>query len=211
MRYRLAMTVDGNITECKSPPDKIGYGRCNHIVHQDDTETQESFIRRVEKDPKVQKTIDRIKKKEESRTIYGSFGKEFEMTTESRIADFCIREWDTKIEKTSEGVDIFLGQDLIVLGVPIDITLDMDRKIDKRHITMSDRTVTLPTGETVRFAVRHSNGYIDFEEPVVIIGFDVNLDGRKAIDHFLYDELKDRDIKEILEEAMDIYFDTIEE
>lgn len=46
MKRRLALTVDGRITYCTAPPDKIGMGRCNHVEHQKDGESVEEFVRR---------------------------------------------------------------------------------------------------------------------------------------------------------------------
>lgn len=42
----LALTIDGKITKCSSPSDKIGKGRCNHILHQEENETKEEFYER---------------------------------------------------------------------------------------------------------------------------------------------------------------------
>lgn len=43
----LALTIDGKLSECKAPEDKRGQGRCNHITHKNDEESQESFMKRI--------------------------------------------------------------------------------------------------------------------------------------------------------------------
>lgn len=42
----LAVTKDGRVTYCICPPEQRGIGRCNHIEHQRDGETEEEFINR---------------------------------------------------------------------------------------------------------------------------------------------------------------------
>lgn len=48
----LAMTKDGEITYCSAPEDKRGFGRCNHIMHQEDGESVNDFISRATTDTK---------------------------------------------------------------------------------------------------------------------------------------------------------------
>ena len=55
MAKRLALTVDGNITYCTATDENIGKGRCNHIGHQNDKESQEDFVNRIESEIKVSK------------------------------------------------------------------------------------------------------------------------------------------------------------
>ena len=43
----LALTIDGKLSECRAPEDKRGKGRCNHITHKNDDESQESFMKRI--------------------------------------------------------------------------------------------------------------------------------------------------------------------
>lgn len=42
----LALTIDGKLTYCTAPPDKRGIGRCNHIAHKEEGQSDEEFIRR---------------------------------------------------------------------------------------------------------------------------------------------------------------------
>ena len=55
MAKRLALTVDGNITYCTATDENIGKGRCNHIGHQKDEESQEDFVNRIESEIKLSK------------------------------------------------------------------------------------------------------------------------------------------------------------
>ena len=48
MNRVLALNTDGDITYCTCPPELRGTGRCNHIAHQNEGETPEDFIRRIE-------------------------------------------------------------------------------------------------------------------------------------------------------------------
>lgn len=43
----LAATVDGRITYCTCSPEQRGKGRCNHVLHQEDGESESSFIERA--------------------------------------------------------------------------------------------------------------------------------------------------------------------
>lgn len=44
----LAITADGRMSYCVCPPEMRGKGRCNHIYHQFDGETNEEFLQRVQ-------------------------------------------------------------------------------------------------------------------------------------------------------------------
>ena len=43
----LAINVNGDITYCTVPPEMRGKGRCNHIAHQNEGESVEDFIERI--------------------------------------------------------------------------------------------------------------------------------------------------------------------
>ena len=43
----LAINTNGDITYCTCPPDERGKGRCNHVDHQRDGETNQEFIERI--------------------------------------------------------------------------------------------------------------------------------------------------------------------
>lgn len=59
----LAMTHDGRITYCVSPEGKRGSGRCNHIAHIKDGESQEDFLERALKE--VEKLTPKVEEPEE--------------------------------------------------------------------------------------------------------------------------------------------------
>lgn len=59
MTKRLAMNVDGQMTFCSAPDDKIGMGRCNHVMHQNSNESASDFTERVN----IINTIDEDSKK----------------------------------------------------------------------------------------------------------------------------------------------------
>lgn len=47
MNKVLALNEEGNLTYCTAPEDMRGRGRCNHVAHQNSSETQEVFLERV--------------------------------------------------------------------------------------------------------------------------------------------------------------------
>lgn len=55
MSKRLAMTTDGKLTYCSATDENVGKGRCNHIGHQKDKESQEDFVNRIESEIKLSK------------------------------------------------------------------------------------------------------------------------------------------------------------
>lgn len=65
MVKRLAMTADGKLTYCSATEENVGKGRCNHIGHSKDGETQFDFVKRTEhvlevmnRDPRKYKNIE---------------------------------------------------------------------------------------------------------------------------------------------------------
>ena len=58
MTKRLAMTVDGRLTYCSADEHNIGKGRCNHVSHAKNGESQERFLERTTK------VVSILKKKE---------------------------------------------------------------------------------------------------------------------------------------------------
>ena len=48
MKGRLALTKDGKLTYCKAKPDNFGKGKCNHVEHMKDEESEDAFISRIE-------------------------------------------------------------------------------------------------------------------------------------------------------------------
>lgn len=48
MQKVLAVNIKGQLTYCSVPPELRGIGRCNHINHQEEGETEQEFIERVD-------------------------------------------------------------------------------------------------------------------------------------------------------------------
>lgn len=46
----LALNEKGQLTFCTVPPEERGKGRCNHSLHQEDGESKENFVQRVNKE-----------------------------------------------------------------------------------------------------------------------------------------------------------------
>lgn len=62
---RLALNTEGEMTYCSASEENIGKGRCNHIEHQKDGETQMQFMNRVSDNktekPEVEKVDNPLK------------------------------------------------------------------------------------------------------------------------------------------------------
>lgn len=54
MQTRLAITVDGKLTQCTASEENIGKGRCNHIAHQQEGQSVEEFIESIEEQIKIE-------------------------------------------------------------------------------------------------------------------------------------------------------------
>lgn len=48
VQKRLALNIDGQMTYCSASEENIGKGRCNHIEHQKNGESQKDFLIRLE-------------------------------------------------------------------------------------------------------------------------------------------------------------------
>lgn len=68
---RLAVTTDGKLTYCTASEENIGKGRCNHVYHQNDGESQEDFMKRSNeeriKSGSLFKSFEEFNSKEKSR------------------------------------------------------------------------------------------------------------------------------------------------
>lgn len=64
MPKRLALTTDGRMTYCFADDKNIGRGRCNHIGHMKDGESQEHFSKRMQSEEILQESIKDFKFKE---------------------------------------------------------------------------------------------------------------------------------------------------
>lgn len=48
MKKVLAINARGELTYCSSPPDRLGKGRCNHLLHKREDQTEPEFMKEVE-------------------------------------------------------------------------------------------------------------------------------------------------------------------
>lgn len=48
MKAVLAVTIDGRVSYCTCAPDQRGKGRCNHVFHQEEGESESDFMARIE-------------------------------------------------------------------------------------------------------------------------------------------------------------------
>ena len=66
----LALTEDGRLTYCTCSPEQRGKGRCNHISHQEERESPEEFVARINQiSNEIQKDNVQNKKEEEKKNI----------------------------------------------------------------------------------------------------------------------------------------------
>lgn len=56
----LAITTDGRITYCTCAPDQRGKGRCNHVLHQLDGESNADFMKRATSEIKVTEDKEKV-------------------------------------------------------------------------------------------------------------------------------------------------------
>ncbi|MDL2248617.1 hypothetical protein LJB89_02860 [Tyzzerella sp. OttesenSCG-928-J15] len=134
-----------------------------------------------------------------------STGLEFEDTIIDKFYNVCIKEWGTNSFKISTvKQDLYAGTDFFVLGVPVDVTLNIT---DKNHTTISKTTIDIGFAK-INFAVRYGNGRVKFDTPVLVIGFDTLMDktGIRQLASFL-DPMQ---VVELIQAGMDCYFETVE-
>ena len=69
MKKRLALTKDGKLTYCTSSEENIGKGRCNHVDHQKNDESQEDFCKRITDMKNDEKKIHNLKDEDRIKLI----------------------------------------------------------------------------------------------------------------------------------------------
>jgi len=132
-------------------------------------------------------------------------GYEFESGVVDVMQTFATRQWGTKAVKFSTSrQDRYEGTDLFVLGVPIDVTLDFERKNKTRRLAGLS-----VDGITIDFGVRFGNFKADFDVPVLVIGTTSHAPITKSNMWLVLDIIRDN-INEILNIGMDEYFVAIE-
>ena len=208
MGKRLALTVDGHLTYCTASEERIGKGRCNHVDHQVANESEGQFAERIgyKADKRARTTRNhaanieyRQLKKRLSEKM--SFGDQFEDEMCERFEVACNREWgDGTIKRPTGRQDALEGTDLFIDEVRVDITLNSEKKGD---IKVASKILDFGFAK-VRFGIRSGNGVKKFDQKVVVMHFDVNLN-RGEISTFAK-MLADRDIVEIAQSSIDIYY-----
>lgn len=133
-------------------------------------------------------------------------GISFESEVTEVIGTICEQSWGkTSFRYSSTKEDRYKGTDFWVLGVPVDVTLDIDRS---SHTTLCKNEVEFDLGSFV-FGVRTGNNYGTFEQPVLVIGVKSNLyiSIKNYIDVVGFMKPK---LKEVLEMGMDEYWNCVD-
>ena len=128
-------------------------------------------------------------------------GHDFEYSVVDVVSSFAKHEWGMgSVKFSTVQQDRYEGTDLFVLGVPIDITLDFERKNKTRKLG----TLKMD-GLTIDFGVRFGNNKAKFKTPVLVIGAETALGITKSNMWITLGIIKDN-IQEILNMGMDKYF-----
>ncbi len=131
-------------------------------------------------------------------------GEEFEDTIVEKIGTFSIKTWKGGFKSTVNTLlDTHAGTDFILLGVPMDVTLNYMSKNNTKTISRMEFGFG-----AVTFGIRYGNGRVKFETPVLVLGFDVVLPKQYMVQAI--DEIS-HNFNEILENGMDLYFEATEE
>jgi len=128
-------------------------------------------------------------------------GYEFESDVVSVVSSFAKREWGNNAVKFSTmQQDRYEGTDLFVLGVPIDITLDFERKNKTRRLGKLELD-----GVIIDIGIRFGNNRANFKTPVLVIGAETALGITKSNTWYVLDVIKSNVLK-ILDLGMDKYW-----
>ena len=127
-------------------------------------------------------------------------GLEFESDLVELISNVSKKEWGVSaFLQSTRQQDIKEGTDCVVLGVPIDVTLNFDKKNK-----MWDSAQIFDLGLCrIRFGVRYGNDKRSFAVPTLVIGIESYSSVKTWLVNIL-DEVK-KYIKEILENGIDLY------
>lgn len=123
-------------------------------------------------------------------------GIKFENKAYDKFGEFCHEKWGTTAFKISTPEeDLYKGTDCIILGVPVDFTLDIENKNNIK------KGISLDLGfAKITFAIRYANGVRKFEKPVLVLGFDMP----KLNNINLFDNVE---LENIINTGMDFYFE----
>ena len=124
-------------------------------------------------------------------------GQDFEGRIVDAFHSYSIKNGTEKyfVNTARTQLDTYYGTDVIVDGIPVDVTCSFSRK--KRIIKLAD-TIEVD-GEKVFFGIRLGNGHITFPNPVVVVGIDTDM-------HFLNSFMANvcDSISSVIPEIMDI-------
>lgn len=138
-------------------------------------------------------------------TFHDTVGSLFEEELSEAIGTFSMKEWGKGAFVSSSIVeDQHQGIDFTVLGVPMDVTLNVAGKNRTRWFSQK---IDLGFGK-VNFGFRTGNGKVTFDKPVLILGFNIG-EIRKGEVGYLVKSFAYQ-LQEILNCGMDLYLDAEE-
>lgn len=207
MKGVLACTEDGQLTYCYAKPENVGKGRCKHLMHKKENESEDDFVKRLERNnfkiPYLQKIKEARKQKEENRFRIDfnniNTGDYLEDEVACKFKSYCTTH-QYSFEKSSIYRDMLEGTDFILDDeIRLDITMN-SKKTGKMKPVGSEKFADT----VINFHIRYGNSYTDFEEPVIVLEFEVE-NKKRNIDAKLdnleyYDE-----IVNILDKIYEIY------
>ena len=136
-----------------------------------------------------------------NRYFFESGGHTFESEIVDIVSTFSKRIWgNNAIRFSTEYQDKYEGTDVFVLGVPIDVTIDFNKKNKTRRLG----ELALD-GTTISFGVRFGNGKATFKTPVLVVGAETAVGITNGNMWIALDTIKSN-IQEILNTGMDNYF-----
>lgn len=130
-------------------------------------------------------------------------GQEFEEVLVEKVGTFSAKKWGKCFHSTiNTEMDTKGGTDFVLLGIPVDVTLNFEGKNYMSKIG----SLSFDTAN-IHFGVRYGNGHCKFETPVLVVGFNMNIP-RQYLERTI-DTLNGK-MQEILERGMDLYLDAID-
>lgn len=98
-------------------------------------------------------------------------------------------------------LDLHYGTDVIVDGIPVDVTCCFSRKKD---VIKLSNTIDVK-GQTIYFGIRTGNSHITFPNPVVVVGIDEDMHYLNTFMENICDSISDV-ICEIMDMVNDIFY-----
>ena len=127
----------------------------------------------------------------------------FEFELKESIGTYAAKTWGNGAFVRSTLIqDKYQGQDFELCRIPVDVTLNFK---GKKH--MKRLSTRLPIGiGAVEFGIRYGNGKVKFENPVLVIGFNVRVTNNNYID--VVDTIAKK-YEKILDTGMDLYLEEV--